>query len=194
MTLIRVNPASIRSYGTVAQTEFDTIASELSRLADDVVSVRYFGPNAVAFKTECGRLAEEFGRTLHRSMGAMAEAVRVSTSNIAASLGGAAISIQLADRPVSAPTPAVVDDVDVDTGALDAVIPVVDRHFASIAESLQRHLGALQGTDWEGNAKQHAVSAVQSLTSSASSTCEEARTHLTTSIRTQIDNVVLADA
>ena len=42
------------------------------------------------------RLAEEFGRALHRSMGAMAEAVRASTSNIAASLGGAPIDITLA--------------------------------------------------------------------------------------------------
>jgi hypothetical protein len=194
MTLIRVNPASVRSYGTVAQSEFDTMTNELSRLADDVVSVRYFGPNAVSFKTECGRLAEEFGRSLHRSMGAMAEAVRISTSNIAASLGGAAISIQLADKPVSAPAPTVVDYVDVDTAALDAVIPVVDRHFASITESLQRHLGALQGTDWEGNAKQNAVSAVQTLTANASSTCQDARTQLTTYIRSQIDSVVLADA
>lgn len=194
MTLIRVNPASVRSYGSAAQSEFDTMTGELSRLADAVVSVRYFGPNAVSFKTECGRLAEEFGRSLHRSMGAMAEAVRVSTSNIAASLGGAAISIQLADKPVSAPAPTVVDYVDVDTAALDAVIPVVDRHFASITDSLQRHLAALQGTDWEGNAKQHAVSAVQTLTSNASSTCQEARSQLTSSIRSQIDIVVLADA
>jgi hypothetical protein len=194
MTLIRVDPASIRSYGTVAQREFDTMTNELCRLTDDVVAVRYFGPNAVSFKTECGRLAEEFGRTLHRSMAAMAEAVRVSTSNIAASLGGAAISIELADKPISAPAPTVVDYVDVDTAALDAVITVVDRHFAAITESLRRHLAVLQATDWEGNAKQHAVSAVQALTGTASSTCQEARTRLTTYIRNQIDSVVLADA
>jgi hypothetical protein len=194
MTLVRVNPASVRSYGTAAQSEFDAMTTALSRLADDVVSVRYFGPNAVSFKSECGRLAEEFGRTLHRSMGAMAEAVRVSTSNIAASLGGAPIDLQLADKPVRAPAPTAVDEVDVDTAALDALIPVVERHFAVITDSLQRHLGALRGTDWEGNAKQHAVAAVQTLTSNATSTCQEARTQLATSIRRQIDTVVLADA
>ena len=193
MTLIRVNPASVRSYGAAAQGEFDAITSELGRLADDVVSVRYFGPNAVQFKTECGRLAEDFGRALHRSMGAMADAVRASTSNIAASLGGAPIDITLADKPIAAPAPAVVDYVDVDTAALDALMPVVDAHFAAIREAMQRNLAALQRTDWEGNAKQNAVGAVQSLTGSASSTSDEARTQLTTFIRNQIDSVVLAD-
>ncbi|MCB0965465.1 MAG: hypothetical protein KDB37_01405 [Ilumatobacter sp.] len=193
MTLIRVNPASVRAYGATAQGEFDAITAELGRLADDVVAVRYFGPNAVQFKTECGRLAEEFGRSLHRSMGAMADAVRVSTSNIAASLGGAPLDITLADKPIAAPAPAVVDYVDVDTAALEALMPVVDAHFAAIREAMQRHLGALQRTDWEGNAKQNAVGAVQALTGNATSTCDEARAQLTGFIRTQIDSVVLAD-
>ena len=193
MTLIRVDPASVRSYGAAAQGEFDAITSELGRLADDVVSVRYFGPNAVQFKTESGRLAEEFGRALHRSMGAMADAVRTSTSNIAASLGGAPIDITLADQPVAAAAPAVVDYVDVDTAALEALVPVIDARFAAIRESMQRNLAALQRTDWHGNAKQNAVGAVQALTGNATSTCDEARSRLTTFVRNQIDSVVLAD-
>lgn len=193
MTLIRVNPASVRSYGAAAQGEFDAITAELGRLADDVVSVRYFGPNAVQFKTECGRLAEEFGRALHRSMGAMADAVRISTSNIAASLGGAPIDITLADKPIAAPVPAVVDYVDVDTAALEALMPVVDGHFASIREAMQRNLAALQRTDWEGNAKQNAVGNVQALTGNAASTCDDTRAQLTSFIRNQIDSAVLAD-
>jgi len=194
MTLIRVNPASVRSYATTAQGEFDAMTTELTRLADDVVSVRYFGPNAVAFKTECGRLAEDFGRALHRNLGAMAEAVRVSTSNIAASLGGAPIDITLADKAVAAPAPTVVDYVDVDTAALEALIPVVERHFAALTDGLSRHLSALQRTDWEGNAKRNAVGSVQALTGNATATCDDARAKLTTYIRGQIDSVVLADA
>jgi hypothetical protein len=194
MTLIRVNPASVRGYGTAAQGEFDAIATELTRLADDVVSVRYFGPNSVAFKRDCGRMAEEFGRSLHRSMGAMADAVRVSTSNIAASLGGAPVDIHLVDKAVVAPAPSVVDYVDVDTSALEALLPVVDGHFTSIRDALQRHLDALRRTDWEGNAKLNAVTRVQSLTSNAAAAGDEARVGLTSFIRDQIDRVVLADA
>ena len=61
MTLIRVNPESVRSYGTQAQSLFESMTTSLDRLVNDVVAVRYFGPNAVAFKTECGRMAADFG-------------------------------------------------------------------------------------------------------------------------------------
>jgi hypothetical protein len=139
-------------------------------------------------------MAEEFGRSLHRSMGAMADAVRVSTSNIAASLGGAPVDIHLVDKAVVAPAPSVVDYVDVDTSALEALLPVVDGHFTSIRDALQRHLDALRRTDWEGNAKLNAVTRVQSLTSNAAAAGDEARVGLTSFIRDQIDRVVLADA
>ena len=58
MTLIRVNPESVRSYGAEAQNIFDTMHSSLLGLVNEVDAVRYFGPNAVAFKTESGRLAQ----------------------------------------------------------------------------------------------------------------------------------------
>ena len=84
MTLIRVDPESVRGYGREAQGIFEQIHDALVRLVDDVVAVRYFGPNAVAFKTECGRVAADFANRLHVDMAAMADAVRRSTSNIAA--------------------------------------------------------------------------------------------------------------
>ena len=87
--------------------------------------MRYFGPNAVAFKTESGRLAAEFANRLHADMGAMADAVRTSTSNIAASLGGAPIAIRLDPRPIAPPTPQSVDFVDVDTAALESLLPAI---------------------------------------------------------------------
>jgi hypothetical protein len=193
MTLIRVNPESVRSYGTQAQTLFEAMTSSLDRLVDDVVAVRYYGPNAVAFKTECGRLATDFGTRLSADMGAMADAVRRSTSNIAASLGGAPISIQLANKPIVAPTPEAVDFVDIDTAALDAVMPVVGTHFTSIRDSLTDHFQRLQQTDWEGNAKLGAVDAVGRFTSSARQSCDASEQALTTYIRNQIQSVVAAD-
>jgi hypothetical protein len=193
MTLIRVNPASVRSYGVQAQSEFDAMTTALERLVDDVVAVRYFGPNAVAFKTECGRLAADFGNRLHRDMAAMADAVRRSTSNIAASLGGEPISLQLATRSIVAPTPAAVDYVDVDTAALEAAVPVVVRHFAAVRNGLTRHLERLRQTDWEGNAKLHAVDAVAGFTTSAHQTCDAAEQALTGHIRNQLESVLAAD-
>lgn len=193
MTLIRVNPESVRAYGVHAQSEFESMSTSLDRLVADVVSVRYFGPNAVSFKTECGRLAADFGNKLHADMAAMADAVRTSTSNIAASLGGQPISIQMSNKPVVAPTPETVDYVDVDTAALDAVVPVVGGHFASIRESLTGNFRRLQQTDWEGNAKLAAVDAVGGFTASARQSCDSAEQSLTTYIRNQIEAVVAAD-
>jgi hypothetical protein len=193
MTLIRVNPESVRGYGTQAQTTFDAMTASLDQLTRDVVAVRYFGPNAVAFKTECGRIAAEFGSKLHLDMAAMADAVRRSTSNIAASLGGQPIAISMSNRPITPPSPAVVDYVDVDTEALDAVIPVVAGHFASIRDGLTDNFGKLQATDWEGNAKLAAVDAVGGFTTSARHRCDRAEQTLTTYIRNQVQSVVGAD-
>ena len=113
MTLIRVNPESVRGYGRQAQSAFETMHQSLVELVDEVVAVRYFGPNAVAFKTECGRMSADFANRLHMDMGAMADAVRRSTSNIAASLGGAPIHIQIDNRPIAPPVPQAAWGVDI---------------------------------------------------------------------------------
>ena len=115
MTVIRVDPASVRGYGTQAQGIFDTMHGELVALVNDVVAVRFFGPNAVAFKTDSGKVAADFANKLNTDMGAMADAVRTSTSNIAASLGGSAITIQIDSKAITPPSPETVDYVDVDT-------------------------------------------------------------------------------
>ena len=78
---------------------------ELVSLVNDVVAVRFFGPNAVAFKTDCGKVAADFANKLNADMGAMADAVRTSTSNIAASLGGSPITIQLDSKAITPAEP-----------------------------------------------------------------------------------------
>ena len=193
MTLIRVNPESVRAYGTEAQNLFEGMHQSLVEMVNEVVAVRYFGPNAVAFKTECGRIAAEFANKLHLDMGAMADAVRQSTSNIAASLGGAPIVIRLDPRPITPPVPETVDYVDVDTAALEAIVPVVTRRFSELRSNLTTNFQRLQATDWEGNAKLMAVDAVGGFSTAARQKCDSAEQVMSDFIRRQVDAVVAAD-
>lgn len=193
MTVIRVNPESVRSYGASAQGIFDSMRTSLNSLVNDVVGVRYFGPNAVEFKSECGRVAADFANKLNADMGAMADAIRTSTTNIAASLGGAPVTIQVNGSAITPPVPATVDYVDVDTQALSDSVPVVTGHFSSLREQLSANLSKLQATDWEGNAKIAAVDAVSTFTTAAQAKCTEAETSITGYINAQVESVTAAD-
>lgn len=193
MTLIRVVPESVHAYGREAQTTFEHMHQSLVTLVNDVVAVRYFGPNAVAFKTECGRIASAFATGLHTDMAAMADAVNTSTSNIAASLGGSPIRINIDAKPITPPTPETVGYVDVDTGALEAVAPVVIRHFDALRTGLNTNLAGLRGTDWEGTAKTNACDAVQRFTTSATGRCDDTQASLTEYINNQVNSVLAAD-
>jgi hypothetical protein len=193
MTHIRVNPESVRGYGRNAQSIFEGMHQSLVTLVNEVVAVQYYGPNAVAFKTECGRTASEFANRLHADMGSMADAVRRSTSNIAASLGGSPIVIQLDPKPIVPPTPESVDYVDVDTAALEGIVPVVNQRFSALRDGLQSNMAGLQSTDWEGNAKLAAVDAVSQFTAAARSKCDAAEQVLSRYITEQVNSVVLAD-
>lgn len=193
MTLIRVNPASVQQYGRDAQAAFEQMHRSLVDLVGEVVSVRYYGPNAVAFKSECGRMAADFAGRLHLDMAAMADAVRRSTSNIATALGGQPLHLSVDPRPIVPPAPEVVDHVDVDTAALEAIVPVVARRFGELRQQLTDHFGRLQATDWEGNAKLAAVDAVGGFTTSARQTCDLAEQSLADYIRRQVDAVLAAD-
>ena len=193
MTVVRVNPQSVRAYGTDAQAKFDAIRTELVGLVNAVTEVRYFGPNAVDFKTKSGQIAADFANRLNQDLGAIADAVRVSTSNIAASLGGAPVSIAVNGATISPPAVATVDYVDVDTSALDALKGTVDRHFAAINALFDGHLQKLNSTDWTGNAREQAVTAVRSFTNAAKSKSTEAQQSLTTYITNQVQSVVSAD-
>lgn len=193
MTVVRVNAQSVREYGTDAQAKFDAIRTELVGLVNAVTEVRYFGPNAVDFKTKSGQLAADFANKVNQDLGAIADAVRVSTSNIAASLGGAPVTISVNGTTIAPPAVATVDYVDVDTSALDALKSTVDRHFSAINALFDGHLQKLNGTDWTGNAREQALVAVRSFTNAAKSKSSEAQQSLTTFITKQVQSVVTAD-
>jgi hypothetical protein len=193
MTIIKVDPASVRGYGAAAQGIFDSMQSSLVSLVNEVVAVRYFGPNAVAFKTECGRLASEFANALNKDMQAFAESVRISTSNIAASLGGAPISIQVDNRQIVPPAPQVVDYVDIDTAALESLVPVVIGRFNALRQGLATNQTNLGKTIWEGAAKNSAEIAVGRLTTSGNGKCDEAEQSITRYMNDQLQSVLAAD-
>lgn len=193
MTVVRVNPASVRQYGTAAETTFGEIRTELVNLVNAATQVRYFGPNAVQFKTNAGQLAADFANKLNQDIAAISGAVRASTSAIAGSLGGEPIVIEVNVSPISPPGVESVDFVDVDTSALEGLTSTVNSHFARITSLFDQHLQRLVGTDWEGNAKQQATSAVQGFTSKAKTTAEQAQTSLTRYISSQLQAVVAAD-
>lgn len=184
---IRVNPGSVRSYGSSAQETFGNIRTSLESLCSDVVAVDYYGPNAVQFKTKCGELASNLANALTIDMGKIADAVKTTTSNIAASLGGPPVDIQFNGSQVQAPAvPQGDDSVGVNLPALEGMKGTTKSYFSSISDQFTSHLTSLQNTDWTGTAKDNAVSAVTTFTNSAKGKVEEAANEMATYIDTQI--------
>jgi len=193
MTVVRVNPASVRQYGTSAETTFGEIRTELVNLVNAATQVRYFGPNAVQFKTNAGQLAADFANKLNQDIAAISGAVRASTSAIAGSLGGEPIVIEVNVSPITPPGVESVDYVDVDTAALEGLTGTVNGHFGRVTGLFDQHLQRLLGTDWEGNAKQQASQAVQGFTTRAKTTAEQAQQSLNKYINGQLQAVTAAD-
>jgi hypothetical protein len=191
MTVIRVNPDDVRAYGTAAQGQFDTARAELEALVRDAVGVRYQGPNAVQFKTECGRMA---ATSLSADLAGIADAIRTSTSNIAGSLGGAPVSISVNGAPIAPPdVPGGDGSVDVDTAGLEGLKPTVQGHIATVVAQLDAHMNRLQGTDWVGTAKETAVQTVSGFTNSAKTKAANAEQSVLAFIDNQINSVLAAD-
>jgi uncharacterized protein YukE len=194
MSIIRVNPDSIREYARNAQAQFEQVRAALQSLTADVVGVRYFGPNAYNFKVQTGELAAQFSQALLNDVQQIAQAVSQATSNISSALGGQPVTISVDGSTV--PLPAVEpggDVVDIDTSALDALKPRVTANFATIESLLRQHLERLQGTDWQGQAKLSAVDEVSGFTRGAQARVQDARQSIESAIEQQISAVLLAD-
>lgn len=194
MAVIRVNPASIVQYASFATQQFERIRLDLQLLTQDAVTVRYFGPNAVGFKTEIGQIAVDFSRALLKDLGQIAEAVSLATSNIAHALGGAPVRIAVNGSPVAMPAVDAGDGaVDIDTAALEELKPSVARRLGTVDAALQEHLVRLEATDWQGQAKLGAVEAVGRFTAAARARTQETRASVARSIDQQIQSVLAAD-
>ena len=192
MSDVRVNPPSVRAYGTSAQEAFGSIRTSLfETLVSDAVSVDYYGPNAVDFKTKCGQLATDLANALTTDMTKIADAVKTTTSNIASALGGPPVDIQFNGSQISAPAvPTGDESVGANLPALEGMKGTAKRHFTAISEQFTNHLSSLQNTDWVGTAKDNAgLGAVTGFTNGAKSKVEEANTQMTTFIDKQIDEI-----
>lgn len=188
MSDVRVNPPSVRAYGQSAQETFGSIRTSLETLVSDAVSVDYYGPNAVAFKTKCGELAVDLANALTKDMTKIADAVKTTTSNIAASLGGGPVDIQFNGQQISPPAvPTGDESVGANMPALEGMKATASTHFTAISEQFTNHLTSLQNTDWVGTAKENAVGAVTGFTNSAKTKVQEANTEMTTYIDKQIE-------
>lgn len=194
MSVIRVNPESVAQYASLATQQFDRIRAELEGLTRDVVSARYFGPNAVRFKTETGQMAAAFSQALLRDLGQITDAVSQATSNIAHALGGAPVRAAVNGAPVSVPPVDSGDgSVDLDISALEGLKPVIASRLGAIGDALQQHLARLEATDWQGQAKNAAVESVSRFTAAARARTEEARASIARAIDSQVQSVLAAD-
>lgn len=194
MSIIRVNPDSVRQYGSFAQERFQGMRGELEALVRDVVAVRYFGPNAAQFKTRTGELAAQFATTLSSDLDRIAQAVSAATRAIAQALGGTGVELSVETASVAVPAVDPGDGtVDIDTSALEGLKPVVAVRFGALEEGLASHLARLQATDWEGTAKQRAVGEVTTFTRTAQGRIGEARSSIDGAIDAQVASVLAAD-
>lgn len=194
MSDVRVNPPSVRAYGQSAQETFGSIRTSLETLVSDAVAVDYYGPNAVDFKTKCGQLAVGLANALTKDMAMIADAVKTTTSNIAASLGGGPVDIQFNGSTITAAAvPQGDESVGANLPALEGMKATANGHFQAISEQFANHLSSLQQTDWIGTAKDNAVGAVTGFTNGAKAKIQEANTEMTTYIDTQIDQISKAN-
>jgi len=192
-SVIRVNPESVRQYARQAQSNFEAMRLELDRLVKSVAEVRYLGENAFAFKTGISEMSVEFANKFSQDMAAIADHIRAVTSNIAGSLGGHPIVIELRGGTIIAPPIQKSDVVDVDTTALEALAGTVKQHFALLVENLDQHLRALDGTDWVGQAKESVSQGVRQYTQKLRNNCDEVNGQITKRITDQVAAAKQAD-
>jgi hypothetical protein len=194
VTVVRVNPDSIREYARLARSQFELIRTALQFVTADVVGVRYLGPNAYNFKVQTGEMAAQFSLGLLGEIQLIAQAVSQATSNTSSALGGEVVAISVDGTPL--PVPAVEpggEVVDVDTSALDALKPRLAASFTSIGDMLQKHLERFQATDWQGQAKAGAIDAVSEFTRRAQVRAQDSHRSLEGAIDQQIAAVLSAD-
>lgn len=190
MSDVRVNPPSVRAYGTSAQETFGSIRTSLETLVSDAVSVDYYGPNAVAFKNKCGQIASGLANALTLDMGKIADAVKNTTTNIAFALGGPPVDIQFNGAEISPPAvPSGDESVGANLPALEGMKGTATTHFAAVSDQFDSHLTSLRNTDWVGTAKENAVGAVTGFTNQAKAKVEEAKAEMTKYIDAQIDEI-----
>ena len=191
-----VNPPEVLAYGTRVNTRVDEMFTELNTLSQNCVDVDYEGTNAFAFKTEAGTKAVEFGKALALQINDLKTGIAKATSAIAGALGGAAITLDLSDNTITAPTPKSDSGVQIAAPtALTDLITQINTRFLNLANSIDG-LNALpenSRTGWMGDARNATEQFVGDWSKTAKDTCETARQSFVDFVTKQRDSVVDAD-
>ena len=194
MTVIKVNPESIHTYGKKAQKHFDDIRHHLQVMADEADRVPYAGNNAEKFKAETARLLSEYSKAMLKDLGTIADAIRVTTSNIAQSLGGQPITISVNGTPI-VPQPVKKGDGThlLDTERFLQLPGKLTANFDAIDNQLAIHLRSLTATVWEGKAKHDCVQLVGDFTNTAKKDTAEAKRSVIDYITKQTASAIEGD-
>jgi hypothetical protein len=191
-----VNPPEVLAYGGRVNDRVDTMFTELNLLCGNVVDVDYHGTNAFAFKTQAGEMASEFAKSLAQEINKLKEGISRATSNIAGSLGGSPIALDLSDNTITPASPKPDDGVQVaNPTALSDLETQVGTRFSNLTTAIDG-LKALPANDrngWMGQARNDTEEFVNQWTASAKGKCENARTNLVQFITKQRDSVMAAD-
>lgn len=194
---IRVNQFDLQAYGEEANHIFAHVGDTLATMVQDAGTVVYKGRNAQQFRADLLRLATDFAGAITEDMENIALAVASSTSAISGSLGGDQIQI---NAPTLAQAVAAPDDEEGDhvtmleTGTLNTYMETARGHFQDVGRGFDQHQARLEGTDWDGQAKVTAVSAVGDYTSSAHSAISQATSALEEFINAQVSTAETADS
>ena len=192
---IKVEPESIKQYGKKAQQHFDKIRQDLQVMANTIENAPYQGDNAADFKNECAEMMAKFSKGFLEDLGAIAQSVRTTTTNIAQALGGQPIIIKVDGTPIKPQKRHSKDGKvqSVDTIALKSLPTILNTRFDSAKSELRNHLRALDATAWEGNGKKVAVDKVGEFTRKANSHADEAKKSIIDYVNKQLEAVFAAD-
>lgn len=192
---IKVQPESIKAYGRKAQAHFNDVRKDLQIIVNTVERAPYEGTNAKMFKDTCMEMASEFSTTMLADMQTIADAVRITTTNIAQALGGQPITIKVDGTKITPQKVAKSKDgsESIDTIAMRSMPRIMETRFDNITSELRGHLRALEATVWEGQGKKTAVEQVGQFTKSVSKRVDDNKRAIVKYINDQLDAVIAAD-
>ncbi|HWL45025.1 MAG TPA: hypothetical protein VNQ73_18925 [Ilumatobacter sp.] len=196
MAVKRINPASIKKYGDTATEQFKSIHTNLESLVTKCATVHYRGTNATEFKTKASDLAAQYATDTQKNMNAIAEAVQMLTTALSKSMGGVSVTVSL-PRASAIQRPSITREAQVeelDTTALETLIPDVQSLFSKIEGTFDAHLRAFSGTDWQSDTKNKSEAEIRKFTTDAKQVANESQQAIVKYVRSQIDAVKAADA
>ncbi|MFK7918937.1 MAG: hypothetical protein AB8G14_12740 [Ilumatobacter sp.] len=192
MTIIKVHPAEVVTYGTNATARFGEIVDQLQALTTMVDEVQFEGESAFQFRTETNVLVKDFNTQIQSAMAAMVTNVQTAVGNIQSSMQGARVSLEIPPpTPVTESDARNTENSEMDTDALSGLN--VEAPFQAITDAFLSHKTALENVTWLGNAGDAARGAVATLTTQATGVCSTYAADFRKVIDAQVAASIAAD-